>query len=236
MKKKFSLVVFFTVLFLAVGAFHYQGTKSTVTATDSNENTKESQVEETSHNNEEEETTEDGQETDTEENSDTDSSTDGSAAEESKNTSSIDTESEDENTTNNENSSKDQETPPQEKIQFGNTEYVDISSIEKFKDLTAFAHKHGAKPFAIENSDCFAIFKEGEPLLFFSVGTVSAGVEDISILKDFFTDYHNFSEEKRIARNIELVAETGAKVQVDFPDGSGYHIVKEENTVLVNWG
>ncbi|EDL64954.1 hypothetical protein [Bacillus sp. SG-1] len=236
MKKKFSIVVFFTVLFLAVGAFHYQGSKSTVTATDSDGNiSKDSQLEETAENNDETETTEDGQETkasETEKNSNTESDENDTAAEESKNTSSTDSDSE----RTDEKPSGELDSPQQESIKFGNDEYVDISDVEKFKDLREFAQKHGARPFAIENSDCFAIIKDGVPLLFFSVGTVSAGVEEISVLKDYFTDLHNFSEETGIASNIDMVAETGAEVQVDFPDGAGYLIFKKDNTVVVNWG
>ncbi|RIW31842.1 hypothetical protein D3H55_14560 [Bacillus salacetis] len=226
MKKKLSFVVFFTVLFLAVGAFHYQGTKSTVSATNGVSGGSVEQQKESESTVSGEADGDMVEKQAAEKNNTPDETTDvtpdsSSAVEEN--------DSVEEKPSEAEQSSSERET-----VMVGNEEYVDITDMKKFKDLAEFAQKHGARLYAIENSDCFAVIKGEEPLLFFSVGTVSAGVEDIAVLKDYMA-FHGYSEETGIAGNIDVAAESGAKVDVNFNDGAGYYIFKEGNTIIINW-
>jgi hypothetical protein len=232
MKKKLPLVVFFTVLLLAVGAFHYQGTKSTVNATNGVSDVSAYQQEDTISTVTEESADDQGKK----QGSENDYNSDDEKSDVPADSSSGDKETEPvgDKSPEVEETSDEQTSPQMDSIKVGNEEYVDINDMKKFKDLAGFAQKHGARLYAIEYSDCFAIIKGEEVLLFFSVGTVSAGVEDKTVLKDYFK-FRGFSEETGIAGNIDVVAESGANVDVTFNETSGYHIFKKDSTIIVNW-
>ncbi|WP_421381579.1 hypothetical protein ACOJQI_20490 [Bacillus salacetis] len=235
MQKKLPLIVFFTVLLLAVGAFHYQGTKSTVTATEGSSMT---EVQTQKENAEQKKSIDDKGEvtaSETDETSTLESENSEAPVEDMADSSSADTVSEVPTQTNDNTSANEPESFEKVVIKFGDTEYVDITDMEKFKEMGAFAQKHGARLFAVENTDCFAIIKDNDPILMFSVGSVSAGIEDITVLKDYFV-FNNFSQGTGIAGNIDIAAETGAKVHVEFPDLAGYSIIKKDNTILISWG
>ncbi|WP_456273118.1 hypothetical protein [Bacillus sp. AK031] len=248
MKKKLSIVAFFTVLFLAVGAFHYQGTKSTVTATNGEENppVKEEQDESASEkigqNNEQEdkqnvipEDTEDTENAlDPEDNHTPQYNKDGSSIEGS---SSSDTESTPEKEDPTQDLTSDETTSPEpERIKHGDDVYIDVTDEDKFKKLAAKAQKFGARLYGLENSDLFAFIKGNEPLLLFSPGTASAEVEDIDVLKDFFSGNEDFQKANGFSTNVDVVIETGAKVDVEFSRFSGYQIYKKDNSIIVNYG
>ncbi|MGF2618154.1 hypothetical protein FZC84_20915 [Rossellomorea vietnamensis] len=245
MKKKVSIVVFFTVLLLAVGAFHYQGTKSTVTASDGEKDSSVAAGLEESTNEDSGQSEErDGEEPQPAEetassDNDTTAPDDSSSSKRSKDgapegESSVSDETADQ--PDNKQAPEEPSPPHQDRIKFGDDTYIDVTDMEKFKELGAKAKKQGARLYGLENSDLFAFIKDGDPILLFSPGSASANIENLSVLKDFFSGFEEFQVADGMSTNIDVVAKTGAKVDVQFSDSRGYQVFKKDNSIIVGYG
>ena len=118
-------------------------------------------------------------------------------------------------------------------IEMGGYLYVNIMHETKFKHLINVAQKYDSKLYAVPNTDLFAIVKNGEPILHKSTGISSVSVSLAPLLVDVFSG--DGFVYKGITENINFVAETGAKVNVEFSQYEAYSIYQKDGWITVSW-
>ncbi|MBY6035050.1 hypothetical protein KUV80_00190 [Fictibacillus nanhaiensis] len=118
---------------------------------------------------------------------------------------------------------------PDEKMIYG-SRYVNIMSDKEgnLSELIKISQKHGATLYAIDFSDCFAMFKgvEEEPIMLFSTGFISVSIDHVGILYDM----HPFIEEQ-----IKSVLDTGKEMTVEVGEFESYHISKNDETLFLSY-
>lgn len=95
-------------------------------------------------------------------------------------------------------------------------------------DLVNIAKKHDATLYAIEFSDCFAMFDNtsNEAIMLFSTGSRSVSIEKVDILYDMHPSIKN---------QIQGVVETGEETVVKIGENESYHISKEGGNITISF-
>ncbi|WHY61479.1 hypothetical protein [Cytobacillus firmus] len=122
-------------------------------------------------------------------------------------------------------------------IKYGDLVYVeiiDVSENNRLKHIMNVAAKYGSKLYGVQDTDLYAMFKNGEIIFTSSTGYASASSGYSELLKEVFTGggfvYEGMTE------NIDFVKKTGAKVSVEFTRHKAYTIdQKEDGWITVSW-
>jgi hypothetical protein len=118
---------------------------------------------------------------------------------------------------------------PETKVLDGYT-YVNLMdrSDENLKHLVDIAEKHDATLYAIEFSDCFAMFDQmsDQPFMVFSTGNNSVSIDHVDVLYDMHPS---------IKERIKDVVETGKETLVEVGEYESYHISKAENRIKLSY-
>lgn len=126
-------------------------------------------------------------------------------------------------------SSQTQNEMPDTKVIDG-AKYVNLMSRadENLFDLVNIAKKHDATLYAIEYSDCFAMFDNtsNQAIMLFSTGSRSVSVENVEILYDM----HPYIKEQ-----IKSVVETGKEAIVTIGEYESYHISKVDGQIRLSF-
>lgn len=108
--------------------------------------------------------------------------------------------------------------------------YVNLMSRaeENLIDLVNIAKKHDATLYAIEYSDCFAMFDNtsNQVIMMFSTGSRSVSVENVEILYDM----HPYIKEQ-----IKSVVETGKEANVKIGEYESYLISKVDGRIRLSF-
>lgn len=227
MKKWFG-ILFMVSFFLAAGAFYYEGAPEEVAA-DEEQVEDRDQVKETNQQQQEMDSTDSSQEnseqpvtevtTDSDNNSETDA--------ESK-AGQMNSETEQSQKT----PAKNEKEEMKDTIEIDGTLYVLIMDETKYPNLTHLieaARKYNAKLYGIQNSDVFAVVKDGKAISHFSVGGMSVLPEHAEFAKIKLSGY------KGIGHNIDLVIETKAKVTVEWSSSAFYSIEFRDGWVVIHY-
>lgn len=99
---------------------------------------------------------------------------------------------------------------------------------ENLMDLVSIAKKHDATLYAIEFSDCFAMFDNtsNEAIMLFSTGSRSVSIEKVDILYDMHPS---------IKKQIQGVVETGEETVVKIGEHESYHIKKDGGNIIISF-
>lgn len=220
MKKKLYSIIFMSLLFLTASAFHFEGAPDNVVANQDpivpkleNENLEKQNIDQL----EIESNLDNGIQNETSKQEDLNQEFDDSKK---------GIESKDEPIVVDENKVEDT-------IEIGGYLYVNLMKDSKFKHLISVAQKYDSKLYGVPNTDIFAIVKNGEPIFHKSTGVASASIEWVPLLVDVFSG--DGFVYKGITENINFVAETGAKVKVEFAEYEGYSIYQKDNELIVSW-
>ncbi|MDR7074247.1 hypothetical protein [Fictibacillus barbaricus] len=109
--------------------------------------------------------------------------------------------------------------------------YVNLmtSNMENLSNLINIARKHHAVLYGIEESDCFAMFAQGnieKPIMLFSSGSRSVSIEHVGILYDMHP---------AIKDQIKEVVETGKEMTVGAGEYESYYIKKEDGMIKLSY-
>lgn len=99
---------------------------------------------------------------------------------------------------------------------------------ENLKHLVNIAKKHHATLYAIEFSDCFAMFdnSSNQAIMMFSTGSRSVSIEKAEILCDMHPSIKN---------QIQGVIETGEETVVEIGEHESYHISKDGGNITISF-
>ncbi|MFG6493720.1 hypothetical protein P8610_00035 [Fictibacillus sp. UD] len=99
---------------------------------------------------------------------------------------------------------------------------------ENLKHLVNIAKKHDATLYAIEFSDCFAMFdnSSNQAIMMFSTGSRSVSIEKAEILCDMHPSIKN---------QIQGVIETGEETVVEIGEHESYHISKHGGNITISF-
>lgn len=230
MKKKYWVIILMSLFFLAVSAFHYDGTKNHANANkgvtvDDTKLIKKDQVNEP---------------VDLEKRTDLPPET---TSDISENHSKINPEKTNEKVNEDNNKPSNQgnhKTDPNalnnktvDTITIGGSVYALIMDENKYPNLVDYievARNHGAKLYGIPNSDVMAIMKDGKQIVSISTGVKGVLPEYVDVVRGLFSD-----EYKGIQDNIDFVLETRATVTVKFPNSyTAYSIELSEGYLVIN--
>ncbi|CAM3777023.1 hypothetical protein GCM10009865_50640 [Aeromicrobium ponti] len=217
--KKWFAILFMVSFFLAAGAFYYEGAPEKVAAD-------EEQVKETDQQ-QEMDSTDSSQENSEQPVTEvtTDSDNNSETAEESE-AGQINSETEQSQKTPASNEKKE----IKDTIEIDGTVYVLIMDESKYPNITHLieaARKYNAKLYGIQNSDVFAVVKDGKAISHFSVGGMSVLPEHAEFAKIKLSEY------KGIAHNIDLVNETKAKVTVEWSSSAFYSVEYKDGWIVI---
>ncbi|WP_339164765.1 hypothetical protein MHB50_16240 [Siminovitchia sp. FSL H7-0308] len=252
--KKFYAIVLMSVFLLAASAFHYSGTKSDVKATQvaeemavrdlqkPAENTKpEEKVLDTTAitakiSTATEETNKQAEKVEPEEKAKPEEKT-VDAVKKEETTPAVKEETnkqtaKNEHNTNPEQVNEGKDTSAEDEIIIDGTKYVLVMDENKhpnLSDIIIAVRNHGAKLYAIPDSDVFIIIKDQNPIAYMSAGVLEALPDYAELVKDMLTNrYEGFKE------NVDLAIQTGETVQVNW-GSTGYHIELKDGWLIVNY-
>lgn len=125
------------------------------------------------------------------------------------------------------------QTETDDTIIIGGSVYELIMDEKKYPNLVNYievARNHGAKLYGIPNSDVMTIMKDGKQLVLLSTGVKGVLPEHVDMVRGLFSDVY-----KGIQENIDFVLETGATVEVKFPNSyTVYSIELREGYLVIN--
>lgn len=113
-------------------------------------------------------------------------------------------------------------------------EYVKVTD-EKFASYIKVANEWNATFYAIPNSDCFAIVKDGEVLFQMSTGIKGVPIQYADLLLQIFADNSETNSVGPIQDDIRKVASNGEAISVEGKDYSGYSIFIQDGWLLVSF-
>jgi len=125
-------------------------------------------------------------------------------------------------------------TPESESIILFGEEYVKVID-EKFASYIKIANEWNAAFYAIPNSDCFAIVKDGEVLFQMSTGIKGVPVQYVDLLVQIFADNVETNTVGPIQDDIRKLASTGETISVEGKDFSGYSIFIQDGWIIVSF-
>lgn len=245
--KKFYAIVLMSVFLLAASAFHYSGTKSDVKATQvaeemevrdlqkPAENTKpEEKVLDTTAITAEtstatEETNKQAEKVEPEEKAKPEEKT-VDAVKKEEITPAVKEETNKQTAKNEHN--KEKATSAEDEIIIDGTKYILVMDENKhpnLRDKIIAVRNHGAKLYAVPDSDVFIIIKDQKPIAYMTVGNLEALPDYAGMVKDMLTNEYEGIEE-----NIDLAIQTGATVHVSW-GLKEYLIELKDGWLIVNY-
>ncbi|MCS0826778.1 hypothetical protein NX029_22865 [Cytobacillus firmus] len=113
-------------------------------------------------------------------------------------------------------------------------EIIGGSENNRLQHIINIAAKYGSKLYVVQDTDLYAMFKNGEMIYNSSTGYSAAPSGFSELLKEVFTGegivYEGMNE------NIDFVKKTGAKVSVEFTRHKAFTIdQKEDGWITVSW-